>query len=124
MHRMLKIPWEDRRMRVSKTPGKQLVATLSATLADGVEWTEREQVALGLIAETADRVAVLKKLFAAEIAKPEVSTRRVTELSAEVRQCETSIAKLIASLDPDMVQAKSARHVHAANARWHRGAAG
>jgi len=109
-------------MRVSKTPGWRLVATLNATLAEGVECTEREQVVLGLIAETADRVAVLKRLFAAEVGNEQPSTRRVTELSAEVRQCETMIAKLVASLDPDMTKAKSARHVHAANARWHRGA--
>ena len=48
---------------------------------------------------------------------------RVTELAAEIRQCETTIAKMIGSLDPDMTRAKSARHQHAANARWHRGAA-
>jgi hypothetical protein len=108
-------------MRVSKTPGKRLVATLTGALAKGVEWTETEQVTLGLIAETADRAAVLNRLFAAEVDKPEVSTRRVTELAAEVRQCEANIARMISSLDPDMSRRPKSRQ-HQAYSRWHHGA--
>ncbi|MDT5409061.1 MAG: hypothetical protein QOG14_1281 [Mycobacterium sp.] len=49
---------------------------------------------------------------------PEVSTRRVTELAAELRQLESNIAKWSVQLDPDMEIQKSARHVAASNARW------
>jgi hypothetical protein len=82
-----------------------------------------EQIALGLIEECGDRVAVLRDLFNIETAKPAVSTRRVTELAAEIRQTEGTIAKLVTQLvpDPDSVVLKSAQHQRAANSRWHRG---
>lgn len=106
---------------VARSAGKRLVSTLNASLEDGVEWTETEQVTLGLIEAAADRLAVMRGLFDAEAGAEEVSTRRVTELSAEVRQLESNIQKWVASLDPEMSTAKSARHVHAANSRWRRG---
>jgi hypothetical protein len=70
-----------------------------------------------------DRVEVFKRLLDAEMAKPEVAAHRVYELAGEIRQADAAIAKMAKSLDPEMVQAKSMRHVHAANARWHRGGA-
>jgi len=48
------------------------------------------------------------------------STRRVTEVAAEIRMNEANIQKWTATLDPGMDTAKSMRHVAAANARWHR----
>jgi hypothetical protein len=102
------------------TAGKRLVQTLNKTLAPDAEWLESELVALGIIEGTADRVEVLKTLFDAEVAKVPTSTRRVTELAAEIRQCEAGIVKVIASLDPQMQRPKSARHVAAANSRWAR----
>lgn len=47
------------------------------------------------------------------------------ELAAEIRQLQAAIAKMIATgLDPRMENtAKSVRHQHAANARWHPGGA-
>ena len=82
-------------------------------------WTANERAVLGLISDHADRVEVLKELQAVELAKPEVSAHRVCELAAEVRTTQAAIAKMIASLDPEMVvQAKSARHQAAARARW------
>ena len=105
------------------TPGKRLVRTVNKALKEGCEWTETEQIALGLIEEAGDRVAVLRDLFDAETAKPAVSTRRVTELAAEIRQTEATIALLVAQLipDPDGAPTKSAQHQRAANSRWHRG---
>ena len=109
-------------MRTRKTAGKRLIESLSAALpvrnGKQASWTEQECVVLGLICDAADRVEVLKRLFAMEVAKPEVSTRRVTELSAEIRQHEVNIGKWTASLDVEMAQVKSARHQHAANVRW------
>jgi hypothetical protein len=43
-----------------------------------------------------------------------VSTRRVTELSAEIRQHEVNLQKWVAGFDLDMARVKSSRHVHAA----------
>ena len=82
------------------------------------------QATLDLIESAADRVAILKGLFGAEVGKVPVSTRRVTELSAEIRQYEANIQKWIAVLDPYMPrQPKSKQHQSAAFSRWHGGAA-
>lgn len=88
------------------------------------ERTEAELVTLGLIEAAADRMALLERLFEAEVEKGQVSTRRVTELSAEIRQTETNIAKWSGELDPYMFrQPKSKQHQAAAHSRWHRGSA-
>jgi hypothetical protein len=105
-----------------KTAGKRLILALNAAISDDEEWTEAEKVTLGLLEEAADRLKVLKRLFDAEVDKEPVSTRRVTELSAEIRQHELNIQKWVGSLDLDMERLKSARHVHAANVRWLRAA--
>ena len=109
-------------MRTRQTAGKRLVEALNGALPerDGkrAEWTETEAVLLGLIEDAADRVEVLKQLFDAEVAKAPTSTRRVTELTAELPQHEMAIAKWTSCLDIGMAQVKSARHQHAANVRW------
>jgi hypothetical protein len=93
-------------------------------LEKGVEWTEAEQATLDLIESAADRVAILKRLFDEEVVREPVSTRRVTELSAEIRQHEANIQKWIAVLDPYMSrQPKSKQHQSAAWSRWHGGSA-
>lgn len=110
-------------MTSPKSPGKRLVSTLNGALDKGVEWTEAEQVTLGLIEAAADRLEVLKRLFDAEVEKPALSTRRVTELSAEIRQTEANLSKWTTLLDPYMQkQPKSKQHQSAAYSRWHRGA--
>ena len=111
-------------MSAPKSPGKRLISALNGSLKEPVEWTEQEQATLGLIESAADRVAVLKELFDAEVAKVPVSTRRVTELSAEIRQHEANLQKWIATLDPYMARSsqKSSQHQQAAYSRWHGGA--
>lgn len=85
-----------------------------------MEWTEREALVLGLIEAAGDRLAVLERLFDAEVSKVEPSSRRVTELAAEIRQTEANIAKWSAELDPYMArQPKSKQHQSAAYTRWH-----
>lgn len=111
-------------MKTPITAGKRLINGLNGALDEGVEWTEAEQATLGLIEAAADRIAVLRRLFDAEIEKEPVSTRRVTELSAEIRQHEANVQKWIAVLDPYMSrQPKSKQHQAAAHSRWHRGSA-
>ena len=105
---------------VPATPGQALRARLDAELQPGTEWTPAEEVALSLAADQANRAAALSALLDAELAAPKPSAQRVTILAAEVRQLETAVAKMVATLDPDMTRVKSARHVAAANARWHR----
>jgi hypothetical protein len=84
-----------------QTAGKRLVRQLNKALAPGAEWDEREQIALGLVEDAADRAAVLRTLFDIESNREQVSTRRVTELAAEIRQTEATIEKLVAQLMPD-----------------------
>ena len=110
-------------MRTPITPGKRLRNALNGALAPGVEWTEGEALVLDLIESAGDRLAVLQRLFDAEVAKADPSSRRITELAAEVRQTEASIAKWSAELDPYMArQPKSKQHQAAAYSRWHGGA--
>jgi hypothetical protein len=105
-------------MTARKTPGKRLRATLDNLLPPGVEWDEQEQVTLDMIETAAERAAALQAVFDAEMAQPQISAHRVSVLASELRQHESNIARLIASLDPQMEKPKSARHVEAANRRW------
>jgi hypothetical protein len=76
---------------------------------------------LGLVEKAADRAAVLRELFEIETALQQVSTRRITELAAEIRQTEATIAKLVGQLVPDPSAAQppnSRQHQRAAMARW------
>jgi len=50
-------------------PGKRAVRLLNKTLPPGAEWDERELLVLGMIEAAADRAAVLRELFDAEVAK-------------------------------------------------------
>ena len=107
---------------VDITAGQRLVQILGEGLAPNVEWDAAERVVPTLVEQSADRTAVLQTLLDAEMANPEVAAHRVCELAAEIRQAEAAIAKMAKSLNPEMVQAKSMRHVRAANVRWHGGA--
>ena len=106
-------------MKTTITAGQQLVELLDQGLPSGVVWKASEKAVLGLIRDSADRVEVLKGLLAAELASPERSAHRCVEVAAEIRQAEAQMARLVASLDPEMVmEAKSLRHQTAARARW------
>jgi hypothetical protein len=107
-------------MTARVTAGKRLRRTLDKTLAEGTEWTESELVTLAQIQAAADRIAALERVFDAEMNRPSTSAHKVAVLSGEIRQLQAQITKWIASLDPEMEQQKSARHVAAANARWRR----
>jgi len=104
---------------MSNTAGQKLVALLDEGLPNGIVWTAKERATLGLISDTADRVEVLKKLLASEVAAIDRSPHTCAELAAEIRMAQSAIAKMVASLDPEMVvAAKSVRHQAAARARW------
>ncbi len=106
-------------MTDTDTAGQRLVKLLDEGLPKGIVWTASERAVLTLIADTADRVEVLKRLLGTEVARPEVIAHRCAELAGEIRMAQAAIAKMIASLDPEMVvQAKSVRHQAAARARW------
>lgn len=85
-----------------------------------MEWTEIELITLNQIEAAADRVEVLKALLDAETAKDPVSTRRVSEVAAEVRQLEVNIVKWSQQLvpDPSVSAPKSVQHQRAALTRW------
>jgi hypothetical protein len=104
------------------TPGRRLVVSLDKLLPEGCEWDERERAALDSVESMADRLASLRLRCDKVLADPDVSPTSIATLSSEVRRLEVSLHQLIASLKPDpATEAKSARHVAAANARWSRG---
>ena len=108
-------------MVMHKTAGQALREDLDASLPAGVVWTKLEQVTLARIEVMADRLAAICKRADAAIADPDASASKVTMLANAARQLEVSMHAMIRTLDPTMEQAKSAKHVHAANARWSRG---
>lgn len=106
-------------MKTTNTAGQKLVELLDEGLPSGIVWKASEKAVLGLIAATADRTELLKELLAAEVNSPDRSIHRCAEVAAEIRQTEAQTARLVASLDPEMVmEAKSIRHQTAARARW------
>ncbi|MDH3026826.1 hypothetical protein QEN35_20940 [Gordonia alkanivorans] len=105
-------------MTPRKTPGIRLVESLRGLLDQGYEFDEAEEHLLEMIEAETDRVAALRAVLADELAKAEVSTRRVTELSAEIRLLEKQIGQWSASLRPKQTEAKSWTHQKAANTRW------
>ncbi len=107
-------------MTAQKTPGQALIAQLNAALAPGTEWTSVEKTTLASVEVMANRLAALRKRADAAIADPDATAQQISQLAGVVRQTEVSMHSLIKSLDPNMeVQAKSARHQHAAMVRWH-----
>jgi hypothetical protein len=102
------------------TPGQALVEALSGQLGPHMAWTEAELATLAMIEGAADRRAVFQVRFDESAADPKSSPSRLATLSGELRLIDNMIHKWILSLDPNDNAAKSARHVHAANARWHR----
>lgn len=107
-----------------KTAGKQLVELLGEDLQPGVAWDASELAVLGLVEAAADRVAALRKLYDAEMARDEIVAHKVCEISAEIRNSENVIAKLITALDPRMeTRAVSVKHRDMAMKRWHPGGA-
>jgi hypothetical protein len=101
------------------TAGQRLRKLLDEGLPNGIVWTAKERAVLALIEQSADRIEALKAVLATELARPVVAAHRVCELAGEIRISESSVAKMIAALDPEMVvSAKSVKHQQAAYARW------
>jgi len=103
-----------------ETAGQQVRAALDRTLPQGMAWDESELLTLSMIERAADRLATFWARFDESAAKPDASPSRLATLSGECRLLEGAIQKWVGTLDPNNDTAKSLRHVHAANARWHR----
>lgn len=108
----------NRRKIGPKTAGKALVLSLSGLLEPGFEFDEAENHLLTLIELETDRAAAMRDVLAVELAKDDVSTRRVSEISAEIRQLEKQAATWCESLRPKETSQKSFLHQKAANSRW------
>lgn len=100
-------------------PGKELVEELTAELGPHMVWTQIEKVTLSFIEHAADRRIPLAARLDKLMADPDTPPSHLAALSSELRLTDNTIHKWIATLDPNDNQAKSARHVHAANQRWH-----
>lgn len=107
-------------MNRPKSAGQRLVALLGEDLAPGVAWDGSEQAVLQLIEAAADRVAALRKVYDAEMTRDDVVAHKVCEISAEIRNSESVVARMIAALDPRMeTAAVRTKHRDMALKRWH-----
>lgn len=108
------------------TPSRRLKRQLDTLLPAGLAWSAGDQEIIELAAETADRVEVMRQVFAMETAaardgQPLKSTRRLAEVSSELRALEKQLAGWIQQLEAGVATMvpgppKSARHVAAGQA--------
>ncbi|UAK38556.1 hypothetical protein K8O93_01815 [Gordonia bronchialis] len=96
----------------------RLVESLRGLLDPGFEFDEAEEQLLSMIESETDRVDALRKVLDDEMAGEQVSTRRVTELAAEIRLTEKQIGTWCVQLRPQLATQKSWQHQKAAHARW------
>ena len=101
-------------------PGRELVEALTADLGPHMVWTPTEQITLSFIERAADRRIPLAARFDKLVADPDTPPSHLAALSGELRLTDNMIHKWIETLNPrGEVQAKSVRHQHAVNQRWH-----
>ena len=100
---------------MTKSPAEYL-----SQLGQHMVWSESELATLQMIESAADRRAVFQARFDEWAADPKSSPSRLATLSGEIRLLDNAVHKWVASLDPNDDQAKSLKHVSAANSRWHR----
>lgn len=105
-------------MTARKRPGRALVVSLRGLLEQGFEFDEAEEQLLSMVEAETDRVTVLRRVLDDELGRDQVSTRRVTELSAEIRLLEKQIGTWCVQLRPQLATQKSWQHQKAAHARW------
>jgi hypothetical protein len=108
-----------------QAPGRRLKRLIDSALAENCSWTEQELVAIDKAIKAEDRAAALQKMLDAELALPEPRSRKVVELSGEIRQLDAMVARLVKELVPDPPDAvsmpqKSRQHQDAVNVRWAR----
>jgi hypothetical protein len=102
-----------------RTPGQVLVESLTRALPPQLDFDESELATLDLISHAADRLAAVRARFDVLVADPACSESRLASLQTAIHQLEGDIFRWTKSLNLGAVQAKSLRHQHAANVRWH-----
>jgi hypothetical protein len=106
-------------MSTRKTAGAALVSILGRQLPAHMEWTEAELSTLDLIEHATDRLVVLRRRFDARVSDPDCSDSQLASLQTAIHQLDGDVFRWIKSLDLGVSEAKSVRHQHAANVRWH-----
>jgi len=113
---------------MTKTPtaGQQLRADMDAALARAsrdlgqpLEFSEVERHTLARAAAAADRCDELRRLWEAELSRPQPRATSAANLAAELRLTEKAVVDLLARVNLGVGPAKSERHQRAAHARWH-----
>jgi hypothetical protein len=79
----------------------------------------RKNATLDLIEHAANRLALLRRRFHALARDTESSESRLTSRQTAIHQLEGDIFRWMRSLNLGVPQAKSVRHQHAAQVRWH-----
>ena len=106
-----------------QAPGRRLKKLIDSALAENCSWTEQETVAIAKATKAEDLAAALQKMLDAELKLPEPRSRKVVELSGEIRQLEALVVRLVRELVPEPDTAvsmpqKSRQHQEAARTRW------
>jgi hypothetical protein len=111
----------------TKTPsvGQLLRADMDAALARAardlgtpLEWSEIERHTLALAATAADRYEELRRLWVAELNRPEPRATSAANLAGELRLTEKAVVDLLMRVNLGTGPAKSERHQRAARSRW------
>jgi hypothetical protein len=115
-----------RRRGESMTAGEALRGQMDAALARAakdagrtLEWTEPELHHLAAAARAADRVELLNRQLAAEVAAENRPTV-VVKVSAELRALDKAVGEHLGRVEVGEGTAKSAQHQAAVRARWDR----
>lgn len=112
----------------TKTAGEKLMAEFEAALAQAgreaggiLTWSEHERQRLAAAVELADRAERIGKMLAAEFESEQPRPSAVAKLSAEQRLLHRAVSDHLSHVKIGIGQAKSERHVRAANVRWSNG---
>lgn len=116
-------------MAESMTAGDKLVASLSASLPEDVEWDERETALLDLARRQANDIAALEALLAEQgpVVTGSTGQDRLNPVFAELRQQRLALGKILGDVklpDEGLGASKNAKAQRAAQTRWNREKAG
>jgi hypothetical protein len=112
-------------MTKTLSAGQQLRADMDAALArvardlgQELEFSEIELHTLTRAASAADRCEQIRRLWEAELDRPEPRATSAANLSGELRLTEKAVVDLLTRVTLGTGPAKSDRHQRAARARW------
>jgi hypothetical protein len=112
-------------MKKTLSAGQQLRADMDAALARAgrdlgteLEFSDVEKHTLARAASAADRCEQIRRLWQAELDRPEPRATSAANLAGELRLTEKAVVDLLTRVTLGTGPAKSDRHQRAARSRW------